>query len=314
VVGLTAAVVLSADAVSTAPDALFTLFDPDRDDHGDGSLVYPLRHDIEQGELDLVSFAAREERDGTTFEATFAQRIRQPDKRVIDAGGGTLDSIAKLGFYTFNIDVYIDTDRREGSGRTALLPGRVAEAASDSAWERVICLTPRPYVAQGQLARIETRAAEQALRASAARVDDGEVDALSAGIKAEIETRVFFPTRVSVVGPSVRFFVPARFLGGPTRDSWGYIVAVSGAELAQRFDLRAMLGFGETHAARLNILPIAPGRPRESFGGGRPDDPLQPPLVDVIVPSGTRQEVVLKDYDIQAKRPVRLSAVVPAAR
>ena len=54
VVGLTAAVVLSADAVSTAPDALFTLFDPDRDDHGDGSLVYPLRHDIEQGELDLV--------------------------------------------------------------------------------------------------------------------------------------------------------------------------------------------------------------------------------------------------------------------
>ena len=62
------------------------------------------------------------------------------------------------------------------------------------------------------------------------------------------------------------------------------------------------------------ILPIAPGRPRESFGGGRADDPLQPPLVDVIVPSGAAQEAVLKDYDIQAKRPVRLTAVVPAAR
>ena len=241
VAAMTAAVILSAGPVSTAPDVLFTLADPHQDDHGDGSLIYPLRHDIEVGELDLVSFAAREERDGTTFEATFAQRIRQPDKRVIDAGGGTLDSIAKLGFYNFNIDIYIDTDRREGSGRTALLPGRVAEATPDSAWERVICLTPRPYLAQGQFGRIETRAAEQALRASAPRVDDAEVDALSARIKAEIKARAFFPTRVSVVGASVRFFVPASFLGGPARDSWGYIVIVSGAEVEQKLDLGAML-------------------------------------------------------------------------
>ena len=61
------------------------------------------------------------------------------------------------------------------------------------------------------------------------------------------------------------------------------------------------------------ILPIAPGRRRESFGGGREDDPLQPPLVDVIVPAGNTQEDVLKDYDIQAKRPVRLNAVVPTS-
>jgi hypothetical protein len=312
--GITAAVIWSASQVSTAADALFTLADPNRDDHGDGSLVYPLRHDIEAGELDLVSFAAREERDGTTFEATFAQPIRRPDKRVIDAGGGTLDAIARLGFYNFNIDIYIDTDRREGSGRMALLPGRVAEAMPESAWERVICLTPRPYLAQGQLARIETRAAEQALRASAPRVDDAEVDALNARIKAEIKARAFFPTRVSVVGASVRFFVPASFLGGPARDSWGYIVIVSGSELEQKLDLGSIFGFGQTRAARLMNLPIAPGYPRESFGGGRQDDPLQPPLVDVIVPSGTTQEAVLKDYDIQAKRPVRLTAVVPAAR
>jgi C-terminal binding-module, SLH-like, of glucodextranase len=61
------------------------------------------------------------------------------------------------------------------------------------------------------------------------------------------------------------------------------------------------------------ILPIAPGRRRESFGGGRQDGPLQPPLVDVIVPAGTAQEAVLKDYDLQANRPVRLEGVVPAA-
>jgi hypothetical protein len=310
---VTAAVILSAGPVRTAPAVLFTLADPAGDDHGDGSLLYPLRHDLEAGDLDLVSFAAREERDGTTFEARFAQPIRRPDKRAIDAGGGTLDSMARLGFYTFNIDIYVDMDRREGSGRTALLPGRVAEAAPGSAWERVVCLTPRPYLAQGQLARIETRAAERALRASAPHVDDREVNALRARIRGEINARVFFPTRVSVAGASVRFFVPASFLGGAARDSWGYIVAVSGAELEQRLDIRAMLGLGEGPAARLMILPIAPGRPRESFGGGRQDDPLQPPLVDVLVPPGTRQEDVLTDYDIQANRPVRLTAVVPAS-
>jgi C-terminal binding-module, SLH-like, of glucodextranase len=118
---------------------------------------------------------------------------------------------------------------------------------------------------------------------------------------------------VMIAGASVRFFVPASFLGGPAKDTWGYIVAVSGAELEERLDLRATLRIGETAAERLMILPIAPGRRRESFGGGRQDDPLQPPLVDVIVPVGTAQETVLKDYDIQAKRPVQLQAVMPGA-
>jgi hypothetical protein len=308
-----AALILSAGAVSTAPAVLFRLVDQDGDDHGDGSLRYPLRDDLEPGELDLLSFAAHAERDGTTFEATFARPIRRPDRRAIDAGGTTLASMARHGFYTFNIDVYIDTDRREGSGRTALLPGRLAEAEPGSAWERVVCLTPRPYVARSQLARIETRAAERALRASMPRVDDDEVDALKATIDGQLNARVFFPTRVSVVGSTVRFFVPASFLGGAARDSWGYIVVVSGAELELKVNLGAIVGFGE-RPARLMILPIASGLRRESFAGGRQDDPLQPPLVDIIVPPGTTQEDVLKDYDIQTKRPVLLTAVVPAGR
>jgi hypothetical protein len=310
---LTAAVMLSAGAVTTAPAVLFTLEDPAGDDVGDGSLLYPLRNDLGPGELDLRSLTASADNGGTMFEATFAQPIRRPDRRAIDAGGGTLDSIATLGFYTFNIDIYIDTDRGAQSGRAALLPGRVAEAAPGSGWERVICLTPRPYLAQGQLARIETRAAERELRATAPRVDDADVEALRAKVTATVNSRAFFPVRVMIAGASVRFFVPASFLGGPAKDTWGYIVAVSGAELEERLDLRATLRIGETAAERLMILPIAPGRRRESFGGGRQDDPLQPPLVDVIVPVGTAQETVLKDYDIQAKRPVQLQAVMPGA-
>jgi hypothetical protein len=311
---VTATVTLSTGAVITAPAVLFTMADPAGDDHGDGSLQYPLRDDLAPGELDLRSLTARTDPDGTMFEATFARPIRQPDRRAIDAGGGTLDRAASLGFYTFNIDIYIDTDRREGSGRTALLPGRVAEAARDSAWERAVSLTPRPFLAHSQLARLEARAAERELRATARRVDAADVAALHAKVTEEIKSRVFFPTRVTVAGASVRFLVPTVFLGGPAQDGWGYIVAVSGSELEERLDLRATLALGEVAADRLMILPIAPGRRRESFGGGREDDPLQPPLVDLIVPAGTTQEDVLKDYDIQANQPVRLNAIVPASQ
>ena len=50
-----------------------------------------------------------------------------------------------------------------------------------------------------------------------------------------------------------------------------------------------------------------------AFRRRRQDDPLRPPLVGVIVPVGTTQETVLKDYDTQARRPVQLQAVVAAA-
>jgi hypothetical protein len=313
VAGVTAAVTLSTGAVKTAPDILFTIADPAGDDHGDGSLLYPLRDDLAPGDLDLRSLTARADADGTLFEATFNRPIRRPDKRAIDAGGGTLDRAATLGFYTFNVDIYIDTDRREGSGRTALLPGRVAEAAPGSAWERAVSLTPRPFLAKGQLERIEERAAERELRAKASRVDTADIDALHAKVSEDLDDRVFFPSRVTVAGSSVRFLVPTSFLGGLAQDSWGYIVAVSGSEIEERLDLRQTFALGEAVPERLMILPIAPGRRRESFGGGREEDPLQPPLVDVIVPSDHTQEEVLKDYDLQAKRPVRLNAVVPTS-
>jgi len=50
----------------------------------------------------------------------------------------------------------------------------------------------------------------------------------------------------------------------------------------------------------------------DRFGGGEDDDPLQPPLVDVIVPRGATQEKVLKDYSSKEGRLVRLPGVVPA--
>jgi hypothetical protein len=61
------------------------------------------------------------------------------------------------------------------------------------------------------------------------------------------------------------------------------------------------------------VLPISPGTWMGRFGGGRDDEQLQPPLVDIIVPAGGRtQESVLGDFSSGDNRPAVLPAVVPS--
>lgn len=299
-------------AALAAPAALFTLEDPRGDDHGDGTLRYPLRNDLAPGDLDLVSLSARAEKDGTTFEATFARPVRVPGREPIDAGGTPLDRVARFGFYTFNLDLYVDSDRVPGSGRRAMLPGRRAEVDSSCAWERAICLTPRPFEAIEALRGFRLAAAKDSLERAAPRVDAEDVARLKREIEAEIDSTVFFPTRVRVVGSKIRFFVPARFLGGPARDAWSYVAAVSGADIAQRLDLKTGFSGSADFAKGLMIVPIAAGQSRERFGGGRENDEMMPPLVDVLIAPGAAQEEALRDYDRKAGRPVRLRGAVPA--
>ena len=42
------------------------------------------------------------------------------------------DRIARNGFYTFNVDIYIDTDRIAGRGETSTLPGRGVAVARNA--------------------------------------------------------------------------------------------------------------------------------------------------------------------------------------
>lgn len=311
---LAAALAWPAGAVPSlaAPPPLFTLADPAGDDAGDGTLVYPGRGELGPGDLDLVTFAARPAKDGTLFEATFARPIRVADRRPVDAAGVTLDRLARFGIYTFNLDLYVDRDRLPGSGRTAMLPGRRAEVDSATAWERAICLTPRPHEARAALARMRSRAARDSLERTRPRVDREDLERSERAIAAEIDSTVFFPTRITVSGRTVRFFVPSAFLGGPAQATWAYVVAVSGADLLQRVDLGVAVFAGRETEPGLMILPVAPGRPEDRFGGGREDDALQPPLVDVLLAPGRSQAEALNDYDRLANRPARLTGIVPA--
>jgi hypothetical protein len=287
---------------------LFTLEDPRGDDHGDGELRYPLRQDMGPGSMDLLSFRASAEGGGTRFEAVFARPIPVPTGRTMDAAGTTLADMARFGFYTFNLDVYVDEDGQEGSGRMDTLPGRYLTLAPGSAWEKVILLTPRPYEARDVLRALWRQEALGELQRRQGEVSESAARALEAQVEQRIARSVFFPTRVRVSGPTVSFFVPESFLGGQARPTWGYAVAVTGASLERRVELPALFGGVTAPAPRgLMVLGIGPGTSHERFGGGRLGSTTQSPVVDLLVPEGVTQQEVLG----QQARP--WPAVVPAS-
>ncbi len=289
---------------------LFTLEDPRGDDHGDGDLRYPLRQDLEPGSMDLLSVEAHAESGGTRFEATFARPIPVPQKgRTLDAAGLTQAQMARHGFYTFNLDLYVDTDRKEGSGRTETLPGRNLTLAPSSAWEKVILLTPRPYEAREQLRKLWRQVARQEHQQREGPLSESAARALDEQVERQLSERVFFPTRLRVRGPTVSFLVPEDFLGGQAQATWGYAVAVTGATLDRRVELPSFLGSVTRPGPQgLMVLGIQPGVSHERFGGGRLGDPSQSPVVDLLVPEGVRQEEVL------GSRAPPWPAVVPAER
>ena len=293
-----------------AGPVLFTLTDPRGDDHGDGNLVYPLNDELDPGDLDLLSVRAEAERDGTTFELTFAKPVKTPGREPVDDLGTPLDTVARFGFYTLNVDIYIDMDRVPGQGGLEMLPGRNAEVDPASAWERAIILTPRPNEARGELKRMLVRSLNQEAKKEDTTLSDEQIASLRAQIPGDVEERIYFPNQVRVRGQKITFTVPSSFLGGPAKDTWSYVIAVSGNDLLQTTDLRRLAG--KAGPESLMILPISPGRWQDRFGGGRENAEIQPPLVDIVVPKGKKQEEILADFDQRGKRPVLLPGVVPA--
>lgn len=300
---------LSACATAPASTPLFTLTDPAGDDYGNGSLAYPMNPDFQQGDLDLLQVAAfAVPGGGTEFELTFARPIRKPQQRTVDTVGTQLTDVAKLGFYNLNVDIYVDTDGVADSGSTTTLPGRGVLIDGSSAWEKVISLTPDPQAARAELRRIVVRDERRREQAEGKKgiVTDEERQALQVGV----DEYVWFPTDVRVSGNRISFFVPASFLGTPQK-GWSYVVAVSGADVVQRLDQQNRFLRRDDPGEALMILPVAPGRPADRFGGALENDTFLPPLVDILVPPGQDQKTVLSNYDADAERPVVLSGVRP---
>lgn len=289
---------------------IFQLKDARGDDHGDGTLILPTQGDLRFGNLDIVSLSASEEDGGTLFKAEFAEPIDQPDTRAIDAGGKTLNSVARLGFYTFNIDIYIDMDRKPGSGITSTLPGRNATIDPQFAWERVVCLTPRPVETRNLLGKQLVQSLEEKLRAGKGRVDPEDTSKLSTNASMDLQRTYYFPERVRVNGRVVSFFVPSSFLGGPAKPDWGYVIFVTAATIDDKLSIGNY--FGAQIGEVLMNLPVAKGSWSDRLGTTRDEAEYLPPIVDMIVPQGQKQEEVLRNFNVNTKQGVVLPGIVPA--
>ncbi len=267
---LAAVMTLCAMSAQADTQPLATISDPAGDDFGAGTLIYPQRPDFQAGDLDILQMQIRRDKEGFWFEAAFKNPIHNPRDVFNTVGADSLADFARKGFYQFNIDVYIDTDRIRGSGNTFTLPGRHVSIDPDYAWEKAVILTPRPELMHQQLL---SAAAEQF---------PGRKD-----IQATIDRAIFFPTRIQVRGKSIAFFVPASFFSGSDGADWAVTSLVTGASATIPADLTLLQTTKPPlERIQLGVMQPAEGHPRNTFGysGVQPS-----PVVDLLGGSAEQQ-------------------------
>lgn len=255
-----------------------TLNDPAGDDQGNGTLVYPQRSDFQPGDLDLLSLRMVRTDDAYRCEATFRNPIRNPASVAGDVGPEPLSYFARRGFYAFNLDIYFDQDRIQGSGNTYTLPGRRVNIDESHAWEKAVILTPRPELMRQQL--IDAVAKSEGARSPEE-------------VAKRIDGSILFPTEVRVRNRSVSFVVPAAFLAGGRPDTdWSITAFVTGAKTSVEADL-SLSGSPGTVLERLSLGVMQPksGRPRDTFGYSGAAVPV--PVVDLLAPVPLKQQELL---------------------
>lgn len=202
-----------------------TYQDPAGDDFGPGSYEYPTASEYTKGSFDLREVTIKNKGAKVEFKVTLGARIDDPWDSKSWPGGGQ-------GFSLQMVQIYLDTDGKAGSGFTNALPGINAEFASETAWDKVVLLSPQPT------SRIKTE--------------------ISAKAKAMAKS-IIVPQKVIVRGKSLIVTVKASQLGGKFNPSWGLQALVQSNE-----------GFpdkGDLLSRKVNEYP---GKHR--FGGGNDYD------------------------------------------
>jgi C-terminal binding-module, SLH-like, of glucodextranase len=261
------------------PAPLLSIADPEGDDVGDGSLAYPRDSAFTAGDLDLRSLRVFADGNNLRFEATMRNNIRHPGTaRGPGMGSEDLSVFARRGFYAFNLDIYVDTDRVSGSGNTVSLPGRRATIDPAHAWEKVIVLTPRPELME----RMLSDALQEASPASAA------------DIEATTQASVFFATDIRVRGRTVSFVVPGSFLDSQTLARSSITAMVTLAKLSVETEV-SLFGKPSSNAIeRLSLGVAQPDAGRPLFAMGYVGDRAPATsVVDMVTPDARQQAVQL---------------------
>jgi hypothetical protein len=302
-----AAALLGLSVGTAIAEPLFSLEDLKGDDVGNGSLIYPNRDDMEPGDLDLVRVSAEQRSDGVWFVVEMAQAIRSPVGRVTELGQTPIERLARNGFYTFNVDIYVDTDRIAGAGETIAVPGRGVAIDRNFAWEKAIVLTPRPDIARTMLQMHFDEQYEAELRAEKGRTSKEDLKDVEGRSEKRVNDLYFFPTRVRVSGRQVEFQVPAEFLGGAPQDSWAYTVLVTGTDLEQT----GRPGNLGSRLPTMMTMGVARGVRWSQWGIRSDADEATPPVIDILSPDPDVQPTVLADFDVVAGRLAAVPGLAP---
>lgn len=269
-----------AASAAHAREPVVAFGDPSNDDFGAGAINYPARGDYLKGDLDLRHFQIERDDRGFWFEAEFVNVIRDP---YLAAFGGkkadseSLASGARRGFYTFNIDVYVDMDRKPGSGNEFTLPGRRVKIDPAYAWERAVILTPRPDATRGEL-----------LDLLAGQFPDRP----KSEAEASIDQTMFFPKKIRVRGKAISFFVPKEFFGGSDGSDWAITVFVTGAKPIASLNASAAASKKMSlEDLEMGVMQPAPGLQTDTFGYA--GDIAPSPIVDILAPTMQHQAAML---------------------
>jgi hypothetical protein len=264
-----------------AAQPLVSFNDPIGDDNGSGTLSYPQRADYQSGDLDLQQLSISREETGFWFTAKFKNTIHDPRDAPSSIGGESLANFARKGFYQFNVDIYIDTDRINASGNTFSLPGRHIQIDPRFAWERAVILTPRPELMRHQLIDV---LAEQFPGRTVTEIE------------ASVDESIIFPTRIKAHGKTIDFFVPTQFLTGGDGVNWAVTAFVTGALTSVSADLSFVNSSAKPiDRLQLGVMQPMNGYSKESFGFSGRDIPS--PVVDLLAASAEQQVKQLGDKE-----------------
>lgn len=243
----------------SAERGLVRLADPAGDDTGNGTLVYPNGGELRPGDLDLRSLAVSRNEAGFTFVATFNNRIQEKWWLPDEALGTSSQTGKPLLPFNFNLDIYLDTDRKNGSGFLFTLPGRKVRIDSRYAWERVIVLSPQPKSVRAQLlATLKKNFPERPQKDAENSIDE----------------TMFFAGKQRILDNAISFFVPSAFIGASDGTNWAITAFVTAAAPVQ---------------ADANLGVMQPAQLPAAGGIGYNGAIAPPPIVDAMLPTAELQ-------------------------
>ncbi len=186
---LLCAFALTLAAVSALGQTV-SLKDPAGDDNGPGNYSYPTDAVYTRGSFDLTGFTLKTNGAKTDVSVSVGANLADP----WSMGGG---------FATQMVFVFIDKDGKAGSGYTKVPPGLNFEFAPESAWEKLIILSPQ------QAARVKT-----------------EVEQKAGDMKADI----IIPARTRGAGRNITGTIDTAALGEGDPTTWSYQVVMQSNE------------------------------------------------------------------------------------